>query len=146
MFPRPRFRAPGSGGSRPATAAVELAVLLPFLAFLFVIGIDFARVFYFSITVTNAARNGASYGSQDATHAADTAGIQAAALADATNLRPAPAVSSTAATDADGNPCVQVTVTYTFQSITNFPGVPGSVNLSRTVQMRTAPTLPTDFP
>ena len=146
MFAHPRFGAPGPGGSRPAAAAVELAVLLPFLAFLFVIGVDFARVFYCAVTVTNAARNGASYGSQDATHAADTAGIQAAALADATNLSPAPDVSSTTATDADGNPCVRVTVTYTFQSITHVPGGPGAVNLSRTVQMRTAATVPTDFP
>ena len=143
MYTHPRFRAPAS---RRALAAVELPVLLPFLASLFVIGVDFARVFYCAITVTNAARNGACYGSQDGTHAADTAGIQAAALADTANLSPAPSVSSTTATDADGNPCVQVTVTYTFHSITCFPGVPASVNLTRTVQMRTAPTVPTDFP
>jgi Flp pilus assembly protein TadG len=143
MFAHPNARA---RRGRPAVAAVELAVLLPFLAFLFVIGVDFARVFYCSVTVTNAARNGAVYGSQDSAHATDTAGIQAAALADAGNLTPAPAVTSTTATDADGNPCVQVTVKYTFQSITHFPGVPGSVALNRTVQMRTAPTVPTDFP
>jgi Flp pilus assembly protein TadG len=137
---------PAARGPRRGTAAVELAVLLPFLAFLFVLGLDFARVFYFSITLANCARNGAYYGSQDTTHATDTAGIQAAALADASNLTPSPAVSSTTATDADGNPCVQVTVTYTFRSITHFPGVPVSFTLSRTVQMRTGPTVPTDFP
>src|SRR5690349_9373587 len=63
---------PAARGPRHGTAAVELAVLLPFLAFMFVIGLDFARVFYFSITLTNCARNGAYYGSQDATHATDT--------------------------------------------------------------------------
>jgi Flp pilus assembly protein TadG len=139
MFAHPNARA---RRCRPAVAAVELAVLLPFLAFLFVIGIDFARVFYYSVTVTNAARNGAVYGSQDAAHVADTAGIQAAALADATNLSPAPAVSSTTTTDADGNPCVQVTAAYTFRMITSYAGIPGSFDLSRTVQMRVAPVLP----
>jgi Flp pilus assembly protein TadG len=140
-YPRPAARGP-----RRAVAAVELAVLLPFLMFLFVIGVDFARVFYHSLTLTNCARNGAFYGCQDATHAADTAGIQTAALADAGNLSPAPTVSSTTTTDADGNSCVQVTTTYTFQTITSYPGVPSSLTLTRTVQMRTAPTVPTNFP
>ena len=139
MFAHPRFRAPRS---RPAVAAVELAVLLPFLVFVFVIGVDFARVFYHCVTLTNCARNGAIYGSADPTHAADTAGIQAAALADATNLSPTPTVTSATATDADGHPCVQVTVTYTFQMLTNYVGIPSAFNLSRTVQMRVAPVLP----
>jgi Flp pilus assembly protein TadG len=121
---------------------VELAVLLPFLVFVFVIGTDFARVYYYSVTLTNSARNGAVYGSADPTHAADTAGIQAAALADATNLSPAPAVTSATGTDADGHPCVQVTVTYTFQMITSYVGIPSAFDLSRTVQMRVAPVLP----
>jgi Flp pilus assembly protein TadG len=127
---------------RRAVAAVELALLLPFLMFVFVAGVDFARVFYQCVILTNCARNGALYGSQDPTHAADTAGIQAAALADAGNLSPAPTVSSTIGTDSDGNPCVQVTVSYTFQMITNYVGIPSSIGLSRTVQMRVAPVLP----
>jgi Flp pilus assembly protein TadG len=143
MLSHPRSAA---RGPRRAVAAVELAVLLPFLMFLFVIGVDFARVFYHSLTLANCARNGAFYGCQDATHATDTAGIQTAALADAGNLSPAPTVSSTTATDADGNPCVQVTMTYPFQTITSYPGVPSSLTLTRTVQMRTAPTVPTNFP
>src|SRR5262249_38652771 len=44
---------------RRGAAAVELAVLLPFLAFLFVIAVDWSRIFYYSMTVTNCARNGA---------------------------------------------------------------------------------------
>jgi len=42
---------------RRGVAATELALLLPFLCFLFVITIDFARVFYFDLTVANCARN-----------------------------------------------------------------------------------------
>jgi Flp pilus assembly protein TadG len=139
MVTRPRSRA---SGSRRAVAAVELAVLLPFLMFVFVAGVDFARVFYHCITLTNCARNGAVYGSADATHAADTAGIQAAALADATNLSPTPTITSAVGTDADGHPCVQVTAAYTFRMITSYAGIPSSFDLSRTVQMRVAPVLP----
>jgi Flp pilus assembly protein TadG len=120
---------------------VELAVLLPFLVFVFVIGIDFARVFYHGITRTNCARNGAVHGSHDPTHAGDTAGIQAAALADATNLSPAPTITSAVGIDADGHPCVQVTAAATFHMITSHAGIPSSFDLSRTVQMRVAPVL-----
>jgi Flp pilus assembly protein TadG len=127
---------------RRGVSSVELAVLLPLLTFLFVITIDYARVFFQSVTINNCARQGALYGSQDPTHAADTAGIQAAALNDASNLNPAPTVTSTTGTDADGNPCIQVTVSYTFQTLTQFPVVPSSFVVSRTVQMRVSPTVP----
>ena len=40
---------------RSATAVVELAVLLPFLVMMFLVAADFARVFYFSLTLTNCA-------------------------------------------------------------------------------------------
>ena len=50
---------------RSGAAALELAILLPLLIFLFIIGIDYARVFYSTVTITNCARNGAIYGSLD---------------------------------------------------------------------------------
>jgi Flp pilus assembly protein TadG len=129
--------------SRRGVAAVELAVLLPLLAFLFVIGTDFARIFYFHLTLTNCARNGALYGSQDPVRAADTAGIQNAALADATNLSPAPLVTSLTGVDSsDGSPYVEVTVRWTFRTITDYPGVPATTELVRTVRMRVAPVTP----
>ena len=40
-----------------------MALLLPLLVFLYVIGVDFARVFYYSQVIENAARNGALYAS-----------------------------------------------------------------------------------
>lgn len=49
---------------RRGAATTELAVLLPFLAFLFVIGSDWARIFYTSMTIQNAARNAAYYASE----------------------------------------------------------------------------------
>src|SRR5437773_12355127 len=124
---------------RPAAAALELAVLLPLLIFLFLIGVDFARVYYFTVTTVNCARNGALYGSTDTAHSLDTAGIRTAALADATNLSPAPDVASATGTDAAGNPYVIVTVTTDFHTVINYPGIPSTVPLTRTVQMRVGP-------
>jgi Flp pilus assembly protein TadG len=124
---------------RRGAAAVELAVMAPLLAFMFVAIVDFSRVFYYSQTITNCARNGAIYGS-DAVLAAQSpySSLSQAALADAANLSPQPTVSSTNGTDASGNPYVRVTVTWQFKMIAAFPGMP-NVNLSRTVQMRVVP-------
>jgi Flp pilus assembly protein TadG len=125
--------------SRRGVAALELAVLLPFLLFIFVAAVDFGRIFYYEIAVTNCARSGALYASTDATHAANTQGIQTAALAEAPELRSVLSVSSTTGTDSAGNPFVAVKVSYPFQTISNFPGIPTSATVSRTVQMRVNP-------
>src|SRR6266540_111033 len=131
--PRPRPR-------RRGTAAVELALLLPFLCFAFVAAVDFARVFYYSIAVSNCARNGALYGSADQAHALDSAGITAAAQVDAVNLSQ---LGVTSSTDSSTSPTyVQVTVTYPFTTITNYPGIPNQVNLNRTVRMSVVPATP----
>jgi Flp pilus assembly protein TadG len=125
---------------RKAAAAVELAVLLPVLVFLFVISVDFARIFYYSQVVENCARQGALYASDPKAPAANLySSLQSAALADAPNLSPQPTVSQTSGTDASGNAWVAVTVSWQFQTITSYPGIPTSVTLSRTVQMRSAP-------
>ena len=123
-------------------AAVELAVLLPFLMFVFVIAVDWARVFYFSVTLTNVARQGAIYGSDPVAAAQSPyTSVQQAALADAVNLTPPPTVTPSYGADGAGNPYIEVTVNWRFSSITNFPGVPSS-QLIRTVRMRVAPILP----
>src|SRR6516225_7058702 len=101
-------------------AVVELAILLPMLALIFVAAVDFGRVFYYSVAVNNCARSGALYGSVDTAHAADQAGIQSAAQAEAPDLASSLTVSSTNGTDSSGNPFVSVTVTYPFTTITNF--------------------------
>jgi Flp pilus assembly protein TadG len=132
----PPYRSPES---RRGVAAVELAVLLPFLLFIFVAAVDFGRIFYYEVAVTNCARSGALYGSTDATHAADAQGIQTAAKAEAPELTSVLSVSSTTGTDSAGNPFVAVKVTYPFHTISNFPGIPSSATVSRTVQMRVNP-------
>src|SRR5262245_15365408 len=50
-----------SSALRRGAAAAELAILLPILAFLFAIGADYARIFHYSTTIANCARNGAMY-------------------------------------------------------------------------------------
>src|SRR5262249_40043185 len=102
---------------------------------------DFARVYYHYLTVTNCARNGALFGSAKPSYAQDTAGIQTAALADATNLSPTPTVTSATGNDAAGNPYIDVTVRYPFQTITAYC-VSNTITLTRTVRMRVAPAVP----
>jgi Flp pilus assembly protein TadG len=121
-----------------------VALLLPVLAFLFVIGVDFARLFYHYATITNCARNGALHATDPANSPYTT--TQAAGLADASNLSPQPTVSNpTAGTDGAGNPYVEVTVSYSFQPLTSYPGIPSPLNLARTVRMRVPPAVP-NFP
>jgi Flp pilus assembly protein TadG len=147
--------------SRRAVAAVEFAVLAPFLAFMFVIAVDWARIFYYSIAVRNCARNGALYLSlqQSASttsspytdsgyvnlYAKSASPVTAAALADAHDLTPTPTVTSASGSDSHG-PYVEVTVSYPFQTVTNFSVgdflVPSSTNVTRTVRMYVPPESP----
>lgn len=128
---------------RTGAAAIELAVLLPLLVFLFVIGTDFARVFYLSLTLTNCARSGALYASDPSVaDESPYSSVEQAALADAANLSPKPTVASAEGLDEAGIGYVVVTVSSTFDTITKFPGVPSQIQLKRSVRMTIAPTRP----
>jgi Flp pilus assembly protein TadG len=61
---------------------VELALLLPTLSVLLVGVLEFGRVFFASIEVTNAARAGVAYGAQNLVTAADINGMKSAATND----------------------------------------------------------------
>lgn len=124
---------------RKGTAAVELAVLVPFLMFLFVIAVDYARIFYYSLTLENCARNGALCASNAYNYPMPYSNPTQAALADGASLNP-PLKSTDVQVDNNStNSTVTVTINYTFQTITNYPGLPSSVNLVRSVEMRVAP-------
>jgi Flp pilus assembly protein TadG len=140
-------------GLRKGIAALEFAVLAPVLFFMFLVVWDFSRIFYYAVIINNCARNGArwasdpNYFNNPAVAVDPYTNVTQAALADAQNVTPTPTVSQTSGTDANGNPDVQVTVTYQFTTVVNFsfPGVftiPNTVNYSQTVQMRQAPILP----
>jgi Flp pilus assembly protein TadG len=128
---------------RRGTAALEMGIVLPPLVFLALAVVDFGRVYYYTGVITNCARNGAMYASDPLAQAASPyVSITQAALADASNLSPSPTVSSSSGTDASGNAFVAVTVNYTYNTIVNYPGIPATSSLSRTVQVRVAPTTP----
>jgi Flp pilus assembly protein TadG len=124
------------------TVAIELVVLLPLLMFLAVIGVDYARIFSRAMCLETASRNACWYAAQDSINAANTAGIQAVALKDVTDVSPTPTVTSQIYAGTDGFQYVKVTVTMTFTTITNFPAVPNSTQLSRSTEMRICPTTP----
>jgi Flp pilus assembly protein TadG len=146
---------------RRGAAAVEFAVLLPFLVFMFVVAVDWARIFYYAIAVENCARNGALYMSQAQSaktisspytdsalvnlYATATSPVTAAALADAPDLTPTPTVTSTTGIDGNGS-YVEVTVSYPFQTMSGFSVlnflVPQSTNVTRTVRMYVPPETP----
>ena len=127
---------------RRAAATVEFAFLLPFLVFVGVIATDWARLLYYTITVEACARNGAIYAS-DADYAAKSpyTSVQQAALAEAPQLNATATVTTTSSNDSTGHAAVTVTVSVPFTTITNFPGVPSSQTLTRSVQMRMAELL-----
>jgi hypothetical protein len=117
--------------------------MLPILALLFVLGVDFARLFYHYVTITNCARNGALWASDPFSPVySPYSNVTDAALADS-NLSPAPTVT---VTGPNGDGDVSVTVRYgytmTFNYLLNTLGIPDPVPLERTVTMRVAPTVP----
>lgn len=152
---------------RPAAATVEFAVLLPFLLYLGVIATDWARLLYYTITLESCARNGAVYAS-DSDYAAKSpyTSTPDAALSEAPTLNTGATASTTATsgatttttyTNAAGAWCAKVSTTTTtdstgaaavictvevpFKTFSNFPGVPSSQTLTRSVQMRMAELL-----
>src|SRR5262249_30722658 len=107
-------------------------------------------IFYYSLTLENAARNGAYYASNYPGIYAYTTAADVV-TADVSNLSPAPTVEIRYSTVADGpfesaapipNGYVQVQVTWNFKSITRFPGVPSNTTLVRKCRMKVAPITP----
>jgi hypothetical protein len=145
---------------RQAAAAAELAVLLPFLVFIFVITVDFGRIIYYTVTIDNCVHNGAVFASQTFDNqnqqwvgnnqywqapSGTLDSVVDATLADGASLSPPLTrdnVSVASGSDANGHNETTVTVTYTFQSITQFPGVPSNVTITRSCQVRVAPATP----
>jgi len=155
MLVRPR--------SAKGAALVEMVFALPLLVAALVGTADFARIFYYSIELTNAARAGAQYGAYNSARATETANIQAAARSAAPNLAltgsPVAVTVSTvcqcATADGSGQPwtvitcgnlctggthqfeTVTVTATQTFTMISRFvPAIPNTLTVSRKATMR----------
>jgi Flp pilus assembly protein TadG len=126
---------------RRAVAAVEVAVVLPVLLLFLVAIIDLGRLGRIADCVSNAARNGAPYGSANSGAAADSAGIRAAAVTEMAGL---PNVSSTNPTvtattvTCSGTTFVHVTVSYDMTGTSFFSLYPVG-GITRTVQMPMMP-------
>jgi Flp pilus assembly protein TadG len=135
------------GNARRGVEAVELAVIAPFLALIFVITVDFARVFYYQQTINDCARNGALYGAnlrsyQENGWVSPYSDANSVALSDGACLNPplnSSQVTVKYGTGSDGNPNVTVTINYAFTTVTQFPGFGTTVNLTATCKMRVAP-------
>lgn len=137
---------------------VEMALVAPLLVLMLAGAIDLGRAFYFAIQVKAAAHAGAIYGSQYPT---DTTGMKTAADDNAQDIQGLTSYTSSASWGCecwDGShqensatcqtsppTCaantvyyVTVTVSGTYQTLIPWPGIPSSIPLSETVQMRSA--------
>jgi Flp pilus assembly protein TadG len=121
---------------RRGVAAVEMALITPLLFFLLVATTDYARVFYYVASLDGCARDGALYGcrsSYDPT--SPYASLGAAALADASNIQPPPTITWNNGVDPSGNAFIEVTASYQFHTLVQYPGIPSVLDLQRSVQM-----------
>lgn len=122
-------------------SVVELALILPVLLLITLAAADFARLFIADVSVANAAREAARYGSL---HYGDTAGIQNQAyveLGSATVVVDPSRVSSvdvsrSAAPSPPGGNQIAVTVRYRFDLVTPIPLGQRGLTLTSTAVMR----------
>jgi Flp pilus assembly protein TadG len=133
---------------------VELALMLPMLVLLLLVALDFARMFYMSMAVTDAARAGAQWGAQNHASAANVSGMEQAACNSMVDFSCTPgtnttassfcqcAGSSTTISCTSPGSCtavlnfVTVTATATFKTVVGYPGLPSSVPLSASATMQ----------
>lgn len=138
-------------------AALEVALLSPWIFFLFLGVFDAGFYMYAAISTANAARVAALYTSSASSTLADSLGACQTALEEMRQLPNVKAsvscpsscgagsactagpVTFTAvakATGVDGAPASQVTVQYQTVQLIALPGLTGQMTLKRTVQMR----------
>jgi Flp pilus assembly protein TadG len=137
----------------------EMALALPMLLLMLVGVIEFGRIAYFSIEVSNAAHAGVQYGAQSRASAADNAGMVQAALNDGQNVSglsgsvshscvcsngsaTPPAAPNCALSDCSSGQrlteYVQVDTSATVSPLFHYPGIPASFSLSGRAIMRVA--------
>jgi Flp pilus assembly protein TadG len=142
---------------RRGNAAIEVAMLSPWILFLFLGVFDAGFYMYAAISTANAARVAALYTSSgpntlgDSLGACQTAleemrqlpnvkaGVSCPAACAAGSACKAGPVTFTAVSvgaGADGSPASQVTVQYQTVQLITIPGLTGQMTLKRTVQMR----------
>jgi Flp pilus assembly protein TadG len=125
------FFKPRAWASDAGSALVELAVTLPLLVLVMVGAVDFARVFYMGMELTNAARAGAQYGAYDPAHSGNIAGMQTAATG---------SINMTGVTATASRTCQCATGTGTFSAATCTTTCPSGQHLVVTVTVTTSKT------
>jgi Flp pilus assembly protein TadG len=160
LFPR-AFGAVRPRSVRRGQSLVEFALIVPVMLIILMLAIDFGRLFFSYVQLTNAAREGANYG---ILHPEDTSGIQARALQE-TNAQSqagesgsttvavscAPGSCAAAATSSPTGPqnTVTVNVSRTFSFLTPVLGSLTSIPLrvsATSVAIGSAGTAPTPPP
>jgi len=132
------------GEQRRGAAAVELAIILSLLLTLTFGCVDLGRIIAAYLAVTNAARAGAEYGATHRftayTSSSWQSQISQIALQELQNVPSYAAanatVTVTTSTDSGGQTCVAVSVSYPFQSIVAWTGLPLTVPMAHQVEMR----------
>jgi hypothetical protein len=128
---------------RRGNAAVEVALMLPWLVFTFIGILDFGFCAYSLIATQNAARVVAMYGAASSANLANIANVKCGYAADELKYAPTPvsgcgtalSVTTSSNTTFTAFTEVQVTVTYTV-NLMGIPGImPGSLAISRTVAL-----------
>lgn len=135
----------------PGIAAVELALILPFLVLLLLGVVEVGRAAFISIAVSNAARAGVQYGAQSSGTASDNAGMIQKAKDDAQvtgmtataryfcECSNAPGTEVSCSTGCSGSRLiefVQVNTTVPFDSLFHYPGLPQSFTMKGKATMR----------
>jgi hypothetical protein len=139
MFVSPKHRS----ARRSGAAAVEFALLLPFIMLIFSIGVDWCRIYYCAHTIEECARTGALAGSGIAYQERGLAGwqrearVRSEAMQSAVNLDP-PLESGDIVIEIESD-YVTVTVNYDFHTIIPFLAARGAWPLSRSVRMPIMP-------
>ncbi len=129
---------------RKGIAAAELALLLPFLALMFCVAVDFCRAFRAAVVLDDCARSGALYASGAAAHNTDTTtatdAATQAAVAEGVALTPPLKAENVAV--AIGTNSATVTVTYPFPLVTSYLGFSRNLSIARAVTLPLAPKAP----
>ena len=140
----PRFKR--RGWREHGHAVIEIALMAPWIFFLFMGTLDFGFYSYAIIATQNAARVAVMQTSQNSTTAANSTLACQYALTELNKLPNASSlntcgglpvvVNATAVVDADGANASQVAVTYQSINMIPIPGLAGRLTLTRTAQMR----------
>ena len=135
-------RTPALARGDSGSALAEIALVLPMLVILLIGLIEVGRFGSYLIMTANAARAGAQYGAQNTITANDPIGMKNSAKSDAQNDAglSANAITFCQCADGTGSTClatdcssnhrlvfVEVDTTGTWQSMTNFPGLPATL-------------------